>query len=97
MSPTDIPVPEYQRGKMTVGNPENFNVSDVKLEGKNLIEAAAGTGKTSSIAIMVLRWILETENKIDSVLAVTFTNYATAELKDRILSFLEEALDCFDS
>ena len=96
MSPTDIPVPEYQRGKMTVGNPENFNVSDVKLEGKNLIEAAAGTGKTYSIAIMVLRWILETENKIDSVLAVTFTNYATAELKDRILSFLEEALDCFE-
>lgn len=80
---------------MTAGKHE-FDVLNVKLAGKNLIEAAAGTGKTYSIAIMVLRWILETENKIDSVLAVTFTNYATAELKERILNFLEEALLCLE-
>ena len=82
---------------MTADVPEIFNVLDVKLEGNNLIEAAAGTGKTYSIAVMVLRWILETENKIDSVLAVTFTNYATAELKERILAFLEAALSCFEA
>lgn len=82
---------------MATENYKKFNVLDVNLAGKNLIEAAAGTGKTYSIAIMVLRWILETENAIDSVLAVTFTNYATAELKERILDFLEKALDFFET
>lgn len=81
---------------MTAADTDIFNVLEVKLEGTKLIEAAAGTGKTYSIAIMVLRWILETENKIDSVLAVTFTNYATAELKERILAFLEGALAFFE-
>ena len=76
---------------------EKFDVLEVELTGTNLIEAAAGTGKTYSIAIMVLRWILKTEHPIDSVLAVTFTNYATAELKERILNFLEDALSCFES
>ena len=77
---------------MTDKNPETFHVLDVNLEGKNLIEAAAGTGKTYSIAIMVLRWIVMKKTPIDSILAVTFTNYATAELKERILEFLEKAL-----
>ena len=75
----------------------NFNVQEVDLKGINLVEAAAGTGKTYSIATMVLRWILETDNKIDSILAVTFTKYATAELKERILNFLEKALLYFET
>ena len=79
---------------MTAQN-SKFDVLNVNLAGKNLIEAAAGTGKTYSIAIMVLRWILSTNHPIDSVLAVTFTNYATAELKERILDFLEKGLDFF--
>ena len=74
---------------------KKFDVLDVNLAGKNLIEAAAGTGKTYSIAIMVLRWILNTNNPIDSVLAVTFTKAATAELKERILDFLEKGLVFF--
>ena len=82
---------------MTAGEDQKFDVLNVNLAGKNLIEAAAGTGKTFSIAIMVLRWILGTEHTVDSVLAVTFTNYATAELKERILNFLEEALAFFET
>ena len=75
---------------------KKFDVLNVSLAGENLIEAAAGTGKTYSIAIMVLRWILSTNHPIDSVLAVTFTNYATAELKERILNFLEKGLVFFE-
>ncbi len=74
---------------------KKFDVLDVNLAGENLIEAAAGTGKTYSIAIMVLRWILSTDHPIDSVLAVTFTKSATAELKERILNFLEKGLEFF--
>ena len=74
---------------------KKFDVLNVDLAGENLIEAAAGTGKTYSIAIMVLRWILSTDHPVDSVLAVTFTNAATAELKERILNFLEKGLEFF--
>lgn len=73
---------------------EKFNVLDAALEGVNLVEASAGTGKTYSIALLFLRWILSEKynGKIDSVVVVTFTKYATAELKERILTFLETAL-----
>ena len=74
---------------------KEFDVLKVNLAGENLIEAAAGTGKTYSVAIMVLRWILNTDHPIDSVLAVTYTNYATDELKERILNFLEKGLEFF--
>ncbi len=71
-----------------------FDVLKVPLEGINLVEASAGTGKTFSIAVIFLRWILsgKYDGEIDSVAAVTFTNYATSELKERIRLFLEEAL-----
>ena len=39
--------------------PSSFNASIVNLHDRNLIEASAGTGKTYSIAILVLRLIIE--------------------------------------
>lgn len=67
---------------------ENFDVTKVPLEGKNLIEASAGTGKTYSVAIMVLRLILEKEIRINQILMVTFTKAAVAELEERIRRFV---------
>ncbi len=68
-----------------------FNVFNINLSGKNLIEASAGTGKTYSIALLFLRFILN-GLELKEILAVTFTIAATAELKDRIRTFLKEAL-----
>ncbi len=68
-----------------------FDPVNIKIEGKNLIEASAGTGKTYSIGILVLRLILEKDIKIEDVLMVTFTNAAVAELDIRIRKFLREA------
>lgn len=72
---------------------KNFNVTEVALSGTNLIEASAGTGKTFSIAILVLRMIVEKNIPIDKQLIVTFTNYAVAELQERIRKFLSEAAE----
>lgn len=58
------------------------------LTGSNLIEASAGTGKTYSIALLVLRLIMEKDVPIDKILMVTYTNAAVAELSDRIRLFL---------
>ena len=47
---------------------KNFEVLNVDLKGVNLVEASAGTGKTYSIALLFLRWILSGKynGKIDS-------------------------------
>ena len=58
----------------------NFKVNEAPLSGTNLIEASAGTGKTFSIGILVLRTIVEKNIPIDNQLIVT-TNYAVAELQ----------------
>ena len=63
----------------------------VPLEGSNLIEASAGTGKTYSIAILVLRLILEKKMSIKEILMVTFTKAAVAELEERIRLFIRSA------
>jgi len=76
----------------------DFDVLTVPLEGSNLIEASAGTGKTFSIAILALRLILRqylpsnTVEKdtiyINQILMVTFTTAAVAELESRIRKYI---------
>ena len=54
------------------------------LRGFHLLESDAGTGKTWTIAGLVVRALVELELEIDRILVVTFTNAATAELAARI-------------
>ena len=63
--------------------------------GTNLIEASAGTGKTYTIAVLALRFIVEQNVNITELLVVTFTKAATEELKDRIRLRLLEAKQVF--
>lgn len=69
-----------------------FDVQNVELSNSNLIEASAGTGKTFSIAILVLRLIIEKDLGIKQILMVTFTKAAVAELENRIRQFVRVAL-----
>ncbi|SFE07622.1 DNA helicase/exodeoxyribonuclease V, beta subunit [Chitinophaga sp. CF118] len=68
-----------------------FNAATVELENSNLIEASAGTGKTYSIAILLLRLILEKQLSVKEILMVTFTKAAVAELQERIRLFIRTA------
>ncbi|UCD82483.1 MAG: exodeoxyribonuclease V subunit beta [Desulfobacterales bacterium] len=61
-----------------------FDLLNAPLEGVNLIEAGAGTGKTYNIEGLFVRLILETQLQLDQILVLTFTNAATEELRDRI-------------
>ncbi len=70
---------------------KELNIKEVELSGSKLIEASAGTGKTYSVALLVLRLILEKEVPIDKILMVTFTKTATAELELRIRKFVRLA------
>ena len=71
---------------------EDFNPITTQLsKGISLIEASAGTGKTYTIAMLVLRLVVEQGVPIEKLLVVTFTKAATEELKDRIRNRLAEA------
>ena len=64
-----------------------------------IVEASAGTGKTYELAKRYIQLILNTppRNQIstDNILAITFTNKATKEMKERILELLKRmALNC---
>jgi len=65
----------------------------IRLDGTHLIEASAGTGKTYTIETLVLRLLAESGLPIDSICVVTFTEAATAELRDRIRTRIKESLD----
>ncbi|MCP4137309.1 MAG: exodeoxyribonuclease V subunit beta [bacterium] len=62
------------------------------LDGTNLIEASAGTGKTYTIAGLFLRLILEKKIPVNEILVVTFTEAATEELRSRVRKRLRDGL-----
>jgi exodeoxyribonuclease V beta subunit len=69
-----------------------FDVFTCSLDGVNMIEASAGTGKTWNICGLYLRLLLERDLDVQQILVVTFTNAATAELRERARSRIVEAL-----
>jgi exodeoxyribonuclease V beta subunit len=73
-----------------------FDLLHTPLEGRNLIEASAGTGKTFTIAGVYLRLVLELRLSVADILVVTFTEAATKELKERIRKRLKEAEEAFE-
>src|ERR1700731_3917657 len=71
-----------------------FQIENTGLaKGATLIEASAGTGKTFTIASIILRLLLELRIPIEQILTVTYTVAATEELRDRVRKRLRNALD----
>ncbi len=62
-----------------------------------IYRASAGSGKTFALARDFLRLVLRVPEKYRHILAVTFTNKATAEMKSRILGELNRLAGGLDS
>ena len=75
--------------------PDTFKPFDAAMaplqKGVNVVEASAGTGKTYSIAMLVLRFVVEQHVPVEELLVVTYTRAATEELRGRIRLRLLEA------
>jgi len=69
-----------------------LKIASFPLDGKRLIEASAGTGKTYTIAGLYLRLLIERKLTVTEILVVTFTEAATQELRGRIRQRIYDAL-----
>lgn len=74
-----------------------FDPLQMPLSGVHCIAASAGTGKTYTITTLYLRLLLEGGCSADQILVTTFTEAATAELRDRLRSRLNDALQLLRS
>ncbi len=69
-------------------NPEQFAAVQ-HVEGPSLIIAGPGTGKTKTLTSKIAWLIGNHHAKPDEILAITFTNKAAGELKERLLTILK--------
>ncbi len=63
----------------------------IPLQGRHLLEASAGTGKTYNITRLYIRLLIEKQLDVQSILVMTFTKAATEELRGRIDKELRNA------
>jgi len=61
------------------------------LDTSLIVEAAAGTGKTTALIGRILSGIINGRVSLGNVVAVTFTEFAAGELKLRLRSAIEDA------
>ena len=61
------------------------------LDETLFVEASAGTGKTASLVGRVVGLVRTGRTELDRIAAITFTEAAAAELRDRVREGLEEA------
>lgn len=66
----------------------------ITSRGSNLlVSAAAGSGKTAVLVERIIQMITQDKIDIDTLLVVTFTNAAAAEMRERIGEAIIKALD----
>ncbi len=76
---------------MTLVDQEARTRIRTSLDESMVVEAAAGTGKTSELVARLVEVLAEGRGQADTVVAVTFTEKAAGELKLRIREELEKA------
>ena len=82
-----------EEGGQTKGDTLTPRQKSALATDKNIIvTAGAGAGKTEVLTRRMLNLIQETKGQIDRILVITFTNKATAEMKNRIYSALADAI-----
>ena len=68
-----------------------MDINQIKLDNKfKLLEASAGTGKSFTLAHLVLRNVLEKKFKPEEILLLSFTKNTCSELRDKILSRFQD-------
>src|SRR6516225_5507414 len=61
-----------------------------RRDGELLLDASAGSGKTSVLVERFVRAVVEDGVEVSAILAITFTDKAAAELRERIRQRLRQ-------
>ena len=77
------------RKKPITGDEESRELIRRSLDESLLVEAAAGTGKTSELVQRIVAVLREGRTTVDRIVAVTFTRKAAGELKIRLRQELD--------
>ncbi len=70
---------------------EARQVIATNLDETLFVEASAGTGKTTSLVQRIVNLVANGKTTMDRIAAITFTELAAAELRDRVRQELEKA------
>lgn len=60
------------------------------MKNLKIYKASAGSGKTFTLTVEYIRLVIQNPDDYRHILAVTFTNKATNEMKERILFTLDK-------
>jgi len=80
----------------SITQPEVFDFNEPVPSGRLAIEASAGTGKTFTLAGLVVLFVAEKAVPISEILVVTFTRAATNELRSRVRQRLVDTADLLE-
>ena len=71
-----------------------LNDTELQFPDFTIVSASAGSGKTHTLALKILQVLLSPNvpyNRLNNVLAMTFTKNAAAEMRQRVLEYLKKA------
>lgn len=70
------------------------NDTELRLPNFLIVTASAGAGKTHTLTLRILQLLLShrvPNNRLNNILAMTFTRNAAAEMRQRVLEYLKKA------
>jgi ATP-dependent exoDNAse (exonuclease V) beta subunit len=71
-----------------------LNDTELQFPNFTIVSASAGSGKTHTLTLKLLQLLLSLRvpnNRLNNVLAMTFTKNAAAEMRQRVLEYLKKA------
>ncbi len=80
------------KSEMKLFDQKQRDLASGDLSESYIVEAAAGTGKTTVLVTRIINLIRKGEAGLEEVVAITFTEKAAAELKVKLRQELEKAL-----
>ncbi len=84
LAPLDLPGGDVSTGTATPGFTPEQRRAIGRRDGSVLVSAGAGSGKTSVLVERFVQAVLEDGCAVDSILAITFTEKAAAQLTGRV-------------